>query len=185
MPSKHPSYPDAGDFDLFSLVKGNDEKAFEALYKRHWPILLNIACKRLNSKEKAEDIVQNIFIDLYRRRTTIEFTSSLRAYLLQALKFRVINEYRYASNRNNYRRSLFFGENCKIDFANPLEAKDLELKINMVLDRLPEKCRTVFLLSRKENLSYKDISAGLSMPVSTVEKHISRALKTLRCQIYN
>jgi len=183
MPSKHLSYPDARDNDLFLLVKESDEKAFEELYRRHWPTLFNIACKRLNSREKAEDIVQNVFIDLYRRRTTIEFTISLRAYLLQALKFKVINEYRSASNRNKYQQSLFFGESCKIDFANPLEAKDLEMKINMILDRLPEKCRTVFLLSRRENLSYKDISAGLSITVSTVEKHISKALKTLRCQI--
>jgi len=183
MPSNNLFYPGAGDTDLFLLVKESDEKAFEELYKRYWPTLFNIACKRLDSREKAEDIVQNIFIDLYRRRTTIEFTVSLRAYLLQALKFKVINEFRSASNRNKYRQRLFLGETCKIDFADPLETKDLEMKINMILDRLPEKCKKVFLLSRNENLSNKDISAGLCITVSTVEKHISKALRTLRCQI--
>jgi RNA polymerase sigma-70 factor (family 1) len=183
MPSKKLFYPQAGDFDLFTLVKESDERAFEELYNRHWPVLFNIACKRLNSKQKAEDIVQNIFIDLYRRRTTIELTISLSAYLRQALKFKIINEYRSAVNRNKYQKSLFLKGHCKIDFSDPLEAKDLEMKINTILNQLPEKCKQAFLLSREENLSYKDISIGLSITVSTVEKHISKALKTLRCQI--
>lgn len=168
---------------LFTLVKASDERAFEELYNRHWPVLFNIACKRLNSKEKAEDIVQNIFIDLYRRRTSIDLTISLSAYLRKALKFKIINEYRSAFNRNKYQKSLFFKGNCKIDFSDPLEAKDLEMKINTILNQLPEKCKQAFLLSREENLSYKDISIGLCITVSTVEKHISKALKTLRCQI--
>jgi RNA polymerase sigma-70 factor (family 1) len=183
MPSQKQLYPQAGDFDLFTLVKASDERAFEELYNRHWPILFSIACKRLDSREKAEDIVQNIFIDLYRRRTTIDLAISLSAYLRQALKFKIINEYRSAFNRNKYQKSLFLKNHCKIDFSDPLEAKDLEMKINMILNRLPEKCKQAFLLSRKENLSYKDISIGLCITVSTVEKHISKALKTLRCQI--
>jgi RNA polymerase sigma-70 factor (family 1) len=173
----------AKDVDLFSLVKASDEKAFEELYNRHWPILFNVACRRLDSRQKAEDIVQNIFVDLYSRRAAIEFTVSLRAYLLRALKFKVINEYRSASYRNKLRRSLFVDETRKVDFTHPLEAKDLERRIDLILDRLPEKCKKVFLLSRKENLSYKDISDGLCITVSAVEKHISKALKILKYHI--
>ena len=172
------------DRDLFLLVKKNDVKAFEELYKRHWPGLVNIACKKLNSKERAEDIVQNIFIDIYQRREKIDLAISLKNYLNQALKFKVLNEYRSEIISNKYQKFVFFGTACKTDLANLVEAKELEMEIYTLLNGLPAKCRQVFLLSRKENLSNRDISITLNITVSTVEKHISKALKTLRsCQV--
>ena len=168
------------DSDLFLLVKHNDVKAFEELYNRYWPNLVNTAFKKLNSKEKAEDIVQNIFIDIYQRRFTIDLTISLGAYLNQALKFKVLNEYRSENIINKYQQHVFFNPSCKNDLASELEAKELEAKINSILNALPEKCKQVFQLSRKENLSNRDISLCLNITVSTVEKHISKALKTLR-----
>jgi len=178
-------YSPLPDYDLFTLVKQDDVEAFEELYRRHWPELVNSAYKRLDCREKAEDIIQNIFIDLYQRRATIELTVSIKAYLSQALKFRVLNEYRAATIRTNYQKSLFFSDVCKNDFAGKLEAKELEVKIHKVLNELPEKCKQVFILSRRENMSNREISSGLNISVSTVEKHISKALKSLRGQILN
>jgi len=183
MPTTRSFYSAAEDSDLFLYVKQNDIRAFEELYNRYWPLLVNAAYKRLNCREKAEDLVQNIFIDLYQRRTAIELSISLKSYLKQALKFKILNEYRAQGIRAKYQRSLFFNPDCKNDFTHALEAKELEKKVDTVLNRLPDKCRQVFLLSRKENLSNKDISVGLNISVSTVEKHITKALKTIRCQI--
>ncbi|MEO6549690.1 MAG: RNA polymerase sigma-70 factor [Ferruginibacter sp.] len=184
MLSGNPIFAHVGDSELFQLVKQNDDvKAFEELYVRYWPALVNAAFKRLDCKEQSEDIVQNIFIDIYNRRTTIDLSFSFKAYLHQALKFKVLNEYRSESIRKKYKQSLFFSPGCKIDFSDPLEAKELEQKINTILNELPVKCKEVFLLSRRENLSNRDISAGLKISVSSVEKHITRALKSLRCQI--
>jgi RNA polymerase sigma-70 factor (ECF subfamily) len=173
-------YSQEVDAALFLLAKQDDVNAFKELYTRYWPELVNAAYKRLNSKEKAEDIVQNIFVDLYQRRTSIVLTTSLKAYLNQALKFKILNEYRSAVIRTKYQRFLFFSPACKNDFAEGLEAKELEMKIHLILSGLPEKCKQVFLLSRKENLSNKDISATLDITLSTVEKHISKALKILK-----
>lgn len=179
----NPPYALADDLDLFFLVKQSDVKAFEELYNRYWPALVNAAYKRLHVREKAEDIVQTIFIDLYNRRSVIELTVSLKAYLHQALKYKVLNEFRSESNRAKSQKNFFLKSSCKIDFASSLEAKELETKINIILNELPGRCKQVFLLSRKENLSNKDISVGLKITVSTVEKHITKALKSLRCQI--
>ena len=176
-------YSQADDSVLFTWVKQSDGKAFRELYNRYWSLLVNTAHKKLHSKEKGEDIVQNIFIDLYNRRTAIELTTSLKAYLHQALRFKVLNEYRSESIRIRYQQHFFFNNDCKIDFAIPLERKELEASIHAILRELPGKCRQVFLLSRRENLSNKDISMVLNITVSTVEKHISRALHTLRNRI--
>jgi RNA polymerase sigma-70 factor (family 1) len=180
MPVPILAYSQAQDADLLHSMKLSDSKAFEELYNRYFPTLVDSAYKKLHSRQKGEDIVQNIFADLYRRRMRIEVTLSFKAYLNQALKFRVLNEYRAGITRTRYQKSLFFNERCKIDFSDSLETKELETTIHLSLSRLPEKCKKVFLLSRNERLSNNDIASNLGISVSTVEKHISKALKTLR-----
>ena len=176
-------YSPYSDEELFELIKKDDTTAFRELYHRYWTVLVNTAYKRLDSIEKAEDIVQTIFIDLYQRRETIALSHSLKAYLNQALKFKVLNEFRSDALKEKYRRSVFFYDVCKNVLAEDLEAKELHGKIHKILNELPEKCRQVFLLSRKENKSNSDISRDLNISVSTVEKHIGKALKTFRCQM--
>ena len=183
MPVSNALYSQAEDSDLFRWMKQSDVKAFEELYNRYWPLLVNTAYKRLKNKEKSEDIVQSIFIDLYNRRSAIELTTSIKSYLYQALKFKVLNEYRSEIIRAKFKKFLFFKSGCENDFADRLEAKELDIKIKTILNGLPRKCKQVFLLSREENLSYRDISDGLNITISTVEKHISKALKSLRCQM--
>ncbi|MBE7170877.1 MAG: RNA polymerase sigma-70 factor [Williamsia sp.] len=169
------------DEQLFNLVKEDNRRAFEELYNRYWFLLLEQACKPLQSKERAQDIVQEIFISLYQRRKSIELSVSLKAYLCKALKFKVLNEFRARLVRNIYQQAVC--AEGKTDFASPVETKELEQAINRSVGRLPEKCRKAFLLSRQENLSYKDISGELDISVSTVEKHISKALKLIRFQL--
>lgn len=175
-------YNRIADDQLFIFVKQDDRKAFEELYNRYWFYLLDCACKPLRSRERAQDIVQEIFISLYQRRKSIELAVSLKAYLCKALKFKILNEFRARLVRDVYQRSLFPAEEGG-DFASRYEAKELQQKIDQSVGRLPEKCKKAFLLSRQGNLSYKDISGELAISVSTVEKHISKALKLIRCQL--
>ena len=179
MQKTDPRYFSQTDAELFRLIQEDDFKAYEVLYYRHWPQLIDAAYKRLHCRQRSEDLVQELFLNVYQRRTQIELTTSLRAYLNQALKYKVLNEFRSANTRQAY-QAFFLNTICKNDFANELEAKELSRKIEDVLASLPEKCRQVFLLSRKENLSNKEIAAQLDISVSTVEKHIVKALKILR-----
>lgn len=176
-------YNQFSDGALFSMVKENDNKAFEEIYSRYWCFLVESAFKRLQFRQKAEDIVQNIFIDLYQRRHSIDFTVSLKAYLSTALKFKVLNEFRSEGVRSSYLKSLFFRDSCKNDFSIHIEAKELDQKIEKLLSQLPEKCKNVFVLSRTDRLSNKEIANGLNISISTVEKHISKALKSLRANL--
>jgi RNA polymerase sigma-70 factor (ECF subfamily) len=183
MPENKSLYTNLSDLHLFGLSKRDDLRAFEEIYRRHWPGLMNLAYRKLQSRQKAEDTIQDIFISLYQKRETLELTVSLKAYLYQALKFKVLNIYRDESTRNNCQREIFLKQICKNDSANYSEVRDLSRKISEILNHLPEKCRRVFLLSRHEHLSHKDISAGLNISVSTVEKHIVKALKVLRTNL--
>jgi RNA polymerase sigma-70 factor (ECF subfamily) len=183
MPETTLLYEQLSDAELLQLTKQENIRAFEELYKRHWAFLIDIAYKRLQSRHKAEDLVQELFITLYQKRNSLEITFSLKAYLSQALKYRVLNEFRAEGIRTTYAQSLFFSDVCKNDFVEGLEAKELSKKIELSLAGLPSKCRQVFLLSRRENMSNKEISNELNISVSTVEKHIGKALKTLKDDI--
>ena len=178
-----PNYTHLSDLELFSMVKSENVAAFEELYSRHRSDLINAVYKRLQSRQRAEDLVQDLFISIYQKRAVIEFTISVKAYLHQAIKYKVLNEFRSELIRTKYQKSLFFSDFCKNDFANRVEAKELGRKIEQTVDSLPEKCRQVFLMSRKDNLSNKDISNGLHISVSTVEKHIGKALNILRSNL--
>ncbi len=183
MPHPASPYYQLSDMDLFNLFKHNDVRAFEVVYSRLWPELLESACRKLGSKQKAEDLVQEIFVSLYRKRTALEISVSPRAYLSKALKYRVLNEYRSETVRTNYIQSLFFSPICKIDLAKDLEAKELYQHIELMIEELPDKCRQVYLLSRDIQMTNKEIAIELGISVSTVEKHIGKALKILRSRI--
>lgn len=179
-------YCELSDKQLFNLVKKDDKKAFEEIYSRYWNFLTQSASKHLQSKQKAEDVVQEIFISFYNRRYEIEFSVSLRAYLSQALKFKIMNEFRSQAVRDTYQKTINYS--YAYTYANnsvyhAYETKELACNIHRSINLLPEKCRQAFLLSRKEDLSYKDISGHLGISISTVEKHISKALKFLKVSL--
>ncbi|HEX2532322.1 MAG TPA: RNA polymerase sigma-70 factor [Chitinophagaceae bacterium] len=175
-----PAYNLLSDEELFSLTQREDLKAFEALYCRYWPELTDAAYRRLQSRQKAEDLVQELFISLYHKREELQFTVSLRAYLNQALKFKVLNEYRSEQVRTAYAKTVFFRGQGKNVFALDVETKELQQQLEGVLSGLPDKCRQVFRMSRLEQMTHKEIALELRISVSTVEKHIGKALRTLR-----
>lgn len=181
MPELMSRYSNYSEEELLKLVKQkNDQKAFDEIYCRCKPAMVDNASKKLQSHESAEDLVHDIFLSLYTKTDVLEFTVSLKAYLHTALKYKVQNEIRNKMVRERHKKFLFFSPVCKNDFANNMEFAECQKKIDSTIAALPEKCRQVFTMSRDQEYSYKDISGNLGISVSTVEKHISKALKVLR-----
>jgi RNA polymerase sigma-70 factor (family 1) len=167
--------------DLIDLLKSGDQAAFAEIYNRYWRLLVDAAYQRLKSLEAAEEAVQDVFVNFYIRRSTINLNSSLEAYLKTALKFKVYNLYRSQAVRYNYLSSLI-GENY-VDSASPdkaLESKELKTQILSVMEKMPDKCKEVFLLSRFEHLSHQEIAERMNISVSTVKKHITKAKSIIR-----
>ncbi|HEY8399358.1 MAG TPA: RNA polymerase sigma-70 factor [Flavihumibacter sp.] len=173
-------YEKLSDEELFARVRQEDARAFEVLYDRYWTMLMDMAYRRIQSKQKSEDIIQEIFISLYQKKNSIRFSVSLQAYLVKALKYKILNELRAKLVRERHQQSVFLNSHCKIDFAPGVELKELEDKIHRSAASLPGKCKQVFFLSRYEEESNKNISHRLAISVSTVEKHISKALQKMR-----
>lgn len=116
-------YGNLSDGQLFSLVKEDNAEAFEELYNRHWPGLVNTAFRRLQSSQRAEYLVQDVFISLYQKRAAVDLTVSLQAYLYQALKYKILDEFRSDNTRQAYQQPGFFSTGSKNDFANDIEAR--------------------------------------------------------------
>lgn len=169
------------DVQLLQLIKGGDRKAFESIYKKYWPILFDTAYKRVKSKEAAEEIIQELFTYLWCKREELQLTHSFSTYIHVALKYRIFNYIRKEINNNKYVDHI---KKSQPHFNNAVEESVLYNELNLALEKeinnLPKKCKQVFHLSRKENLTLKEIAAELDISINTVEKHLGKALKIIR-----
>jgi RNA polymerase sigma-70 factor (ECF subfamily) len=175
-------YKNLTDTELFILLKQDDLHAFEEMYDRHFIPLLNTAFKRLQSKEDALEIVQDLFVTLYFKRKQIEHPHNPGGYLQTMLRNKIIDRFREQLVRKKH---IYHFQQMKPEAApdapeDRMDVKMLEQKIHSVIEQLPDKCREVFLLSRFDNLSHQAIAEKLNISVSTVEKHIVKALKIVR-----
>lgn len=170
------------DEELFNLFQEGDNRAFAELYLRYRAYLVTIAEKMLTSKQMAEDVVQEIFLSLLNRRSEVDIQISLKAYLMKSIKFKVLNEFRSLGVRRAYSDRVSAHNNLSSPYNTnyKCELKDLNSNIKGTINMLPDKCRTAFLLSREEDFSYKEISGYMGISISTVEKHISKALRLLK-----
>lgn len=158
-----------------------DKHAYLEIYNRYHAQLYSSARKRGLSAEIAEEIVQDLFINLWQQRTTISIHSSLSGYLFTAIRNLVLNQIQKESVRILFQDSLKVHQN---DYDNSTEeyvlANDLDQSISKNILALPEKCRSVFELSRKHHKSNKQIAIELGISEKTVENHMTRAIKHLR-----
>lgn len=178
-------YSNITDSDLFRLLKEGDITAFEAIYDRYFIRLLNTAYKLLGNREDALEVVQDVFVRLYTKRAGIENTDHLYAYLQTMLKNGMIDRFRQRLLRQKQYAAL--KEQAQYQSAHAgepaIDSKKLEEKIHYIINGLPEKCREAFILSRMQYLSHQAIAHKMSISVSTVEKHIVKALHVLRQQL--
>ena len=178
MPSAYHSYTDA---ELLRLIAGDDVIAFETLYERYWASLYQSAFSILRDREAGKDIVQNIFIWLWEHRHSVE-VRSVAAYLKAAVQFKVANYLRSGRIRDTSLRQLasLSPSHEASDAAEMAELLELQSIIQTAVDHLPQKCREIYLLSRDEQLSNREIAERLGLSIKTVENQMTIALHRIR-----
>jgi RNA polymerase sigma-70 factor (ECF subfamily) len=153
--------------------------AYESIFKSYYAQLVGVAESMLRERAAAEDVVQDVMVELWHRRATIKVETSLRAYLFRAVRNRALNQLRHrkvAPLADPDAADRVAGPAGDRDF----ETRELNRAVRKAVAGLPDRCREVFELSRVQGLSYDEIARVMEISVKTVEAQMGKALRVLR-----
>jgi len=169
-----------------------NDRNFEEIYLNYFPRLLRFAKEYVLNKEDAENIIQDVFMTLWERRSDMKIHISLASYLFILIKNRCIDHLRRIKHAELGKRQI------QEDFTNELQMKlyslealdqssisdcDIEQIITRAVDSLPPKCREIFILNKIDGKKYREIARQLHISESTVENQMGIALRKLRVQL--
>lgn len=171
------------DIELVALLKQGNQDAFTELYKRFFKPLYVHAFRRLGNDQEASDIVHDLFEFLWSKRDELEIIN-FSAYLYSAIRNRIFTFKLRSDRKSNYLQSLteFID---KGEFVTDAHVRERELAslIESGINNLPPQMKKVFVMSRTEGLSYKDIADRLGTSEHTVRTQVKKSLRILRTRI--
>ena len=172
---------------LLKRVKASDKSAFQELFYDFHDSLFRFTVYRVHDEDVAEDITQETFLRVWKTRTTIQPAKSFFSLIARISSNLCYDHFRHMEVRQRHKDSIpHYGES---HFDNPevgVQADALQMEIQCVVNgKLPEKCRTIFILSRIEGMTNPEIATLLDLSIRTVENQIYRALKILKKNLKN
>lgn len=178
------TYSSKSDQELLALMMTDDELAFNEIYKRYWSGIFVIARNRLPHQEDPEEVVQDIFCNLWRKRKNLILKTNLKAYFAVAVKYEVINRIAQRKRKHCFAQQ-FSKDHTEEDLSTlqMLSLNELEDKLEQSILLLPERCQLVFKLKFEKDYSQKEIADELGIAEKTVEAHLARARKQLRTDL--
>lgn len=156
----------------------------KSLYQKYYNILCSQVFHILKDRIVTEDIVQEVFAEIWKKREELNINQSIEGYLKRACRNRSLNYIRDNKIKWEDDSQLINLQDSTVSTVDKLSVIELEKEIKEGVMTLPEKCGIVFSLSRYEEMSYLEIAQELGISVKTVENQISKALKILREKIY-
>lgn len=163
---------------------GISEIEFEQVFKSHFKALHAYACTILKDESQAEELVQHVFFKLWEKKEQVNITQSVQAYLYRSVYNECLNYLKHQKVKKAHQsHTLYTSGSASEPVSKGLVAKELQQKINEALKQLPEQCRTIFQMSRFEELKYREIAEKLNLSIKTVENQMGKALKIMRMQL--
>ena len=174
--------------EVFQKIINNDQQAYESLFKEYYPFLCSYAYGHTRDKHAAEEIVEDFFVNLWNNRHKVVISKSVRAYFIGSIHNRCINYLQ--RERSRYIASTDIADltdnekNTNEKLAIPevptLLVAELEENLLKAIEKLPENCKEIFLLSRYHDYSYHEIAMEKNISVNTVKTQIKIALCKLK-----
>jgi RNA polymerase sigma-70 factor (ECF subfamily) len=166
------------DAELLGGLKAGRQDAYESIFRSYYARLVGAAESMLRERSAAEDVVQDVMVELWKRRQSMDVETSLRAYLFRAVRNRSLNQLRH-------RKVAPLADPDAADRVTAaadreFETRELNTALRKAVATLPDRCREVFELSRIQGLSYAEIAKVLEISVKTVEAQMGKALRVLR-----
>lgn len=178
------------EYDILVKFKRGDSRAFKVLYEKYFDLVYYYILSRVNDRLEAEDLAEELFLQLWEQKAKIQIKKSFKSYVLKSAHNRVINYFNSFKTINQKKEesidinpTIISDLECNSIEHNYLLAQELSEHITEAVNNLPTKCRKIFKLSRQFNYKYSQIAEKLGVSVNTVEKQISIALSKLRNEL--
>ncbi|WP_205764417.1 RNA polymerase sigma factor [Arenibacter sp. 6A1] len=170
---------------MLDKIREGDKQTYRLLFENYYKVLILYATSLTKNEPKAEDLVQNVFVNLWTKRNTLEIRSSIKSYLYKSVYNLFINDYRKHLRNENVLDKIHYEV-----LQQSIEEEEHSIKsklewLNKEINALPPKSKKIFIMNKKRGLTYKEISKILNISENTVESHIGRALKRIRQNIPN
>jgi RNA polymerase sigma-70 factor (ECF subfamily) len=150
------------------------------VFRAHYPHLVRMGESIVHERALAEEVAQEVMLELWRRRDSLQVEQGFRAYLMRATRNRALNHVRHQQVVAREAAAAALDPRSSPSGEDEMLSGELELAIRDAIDQLPEKSREVFQLSREQGLKYIEIASTLEISVKTVEKRMGIALAHLR-----
>lgn len=168
----------------WQLISEGDKTVFEQLFRQYYQALCRYALPLIKDLDEAEEVVQQVFFNIWNKRAELQVSSSIKSYLYRAVHNDCLNKLKHGKIKSLYAEDYKKTHAGSFeDASKALQAKELGRHIQNALDKLPGQCGQVFRLSRFENLKYAEIAERMGISVKTVENHMGKALKLMREQL--
>lgn len=160
----------------------------ETFYQSHFQSLVEVACRYL-AKEDAEDVVQDVLMTLWERREGLAFVEDLQAYAYSSVRHRCLDRMKHEAYKREFCRRTLRAMRHDLDMemvsnyspvSGEVEYREMAVRVDHAVSRLPNRCRAIFCMSRFEGLHYKEIGTQLGISENTVECQMTIALRKLR-----
>ena len=177
----------AGDAELVRRIRAGDERALEVVFRAHYAGMASFVQRFVRSPDLAEELVQDVFLKLWTKREQLAEIETFRTYLFRAARNTALNYLRRAKLERRWREEQGTDDDPPTTFAADDETVEQEVAVAVqeAINKLPPRCREIFLLSRDGGLTYAEIARSLEISVKTVETQMGRALKSLRSSLHH
>lgn len=171
---------DANERDLQARIRRGEESAFDHVFRVHYPHLVRMAESIVRERAVAEEIAQDVMLELWRRRESLEIEQTFRGYLIRSTRNRALNQIRHQRIVAREAATASHDPHSSPSAEDEMLGTELEHAVHEAIAELPENCKEVFRLSREQGLKYAEIAEVLKISVKTVEKRMGQALAELR-----
>lgn len=178
------AYSTLSDLELAALLRRGDKDAFTQIYSRFFGLLYVHAYRMLHDPDDASDVTQEVFANIWEKREALVLTGSLSSYLYAAVRNRMLDNFEHSKVAEKYKQAIanFAAVNQECADYRIRERQLIQL-IEKEIGALPEPMQQIFILSRKENLSHKEIASELGLSEQAVKSQVKRALRILKTRL--
>nr|WP_199076469.1 RNA polymerase sigma-70 factor [Pedobacter sp. ASV19] len=172
------------DHQLLERIRAGDKNAFETTFRKFYKKLRIYAYTFVKDNEDAEEIVQQVFCKIWERRDQLRLEGALQPLLYRSVYNESLSQLRHQKVKDTFQAyQTQHMEQRDLDVSHQLLAIELNQHIQRAIAELPEQCRTIFQMSRFEQLKYQQIADALNISIKTVENQMGKALKVLRIKL--